>query len=151
MFSTLGIFLLYGVALATPALTPELNSKATGYMEWLLEVSFTGEQRQQYRRILDDTWRSGNQGAIDGVVSMANAYEKLATMSDADRSAKREKVQTEFVRLLRTATDNDSRWLLGLYEAAHATNSATPGSSGVLTGRWTNGRISTTARTRLRD
>jgi len=141
MFSKLGILLLCGVAFGAPALTPELNSNATGYMEWLLNISFNGEQRQQYRRILEDTWRSGNQGAIDGVISMANAYEKLSTLGEGERTAKREKMQTEFVRLLRGASDQDSRWLLSLYEAAH-TSRPSAATNGTLAGRWTNGRIS---------
>jgi hypothetical protein len=148
MFTTLGIFLLYGVAMAAPTpLTPEVNSNATGYMEWLLDVSFNGEQRQQYGRILEDTWRSGNKGAINGVLSMAGAFEKLSTLTDNERAAKREKMQAEFVRLLRTANDSDSKWLLGLYESAHASPTSVAAASssasgGALSGRWTNGRIS---------
>lgn len=146
---------VHGLAMAGAALTLELADNATRYMEWLLEVSFTADQRQQYQQILAQTWRGKNQGAIDGVTAMARAQEKLASMSDSERAAIREKLQGEFVRMLRAASDNDSRWLLGLYESAHkgqmpatvtpvsavSTPAAAQG-GGPLVGRWTNGRVS---------
>ncbi|MBL8212316.1 MAG: hypothetical protein JNK87_16495 [Bryobacterales bacterium] len=128
-----------GVLLAGQPLADTVADSATGYMEWLLEVKFNGEQRQRYRRILEATFAGGNSGAINGVVSMAKAYDRLASETEQAREAKREVPQREFVKLLRQAGDEDSRWLLAIHESRVA---AAAGRAGGLSGRWTNGRVS---------
>jgi hypothetical protein len=129
--------MLLSVALlaVVSALTPELTADATSYMEWMLDVRFTPADRDRYRGILEGMWRSGNDGATGAAVSMASAWRNMSALPESERNAKRERVQTEFVRLLSNATDDDSRWLLGLYQAGR--RSDVP-----LTGRWTNGRVS---------
>lgn len=131
---------LAGLLLAGQPLPDGVAESATGYMEWLLEVKFSGEQRQRYRRILESTFAGGNSGAINGVVSMAKAYDRMASETEQARAAKREVPQREFVKLLRQAGDEDSRWLLAMHESREKASGATRG--GGLSGRWTNGRVS---------
>lgn len=139
---------------ARPALTPEMADRATNYMEWLLDARFTADQRQQYRQSVVDTFRSRNQAAIDGLMSMIQAETKMESMSEAERASKREKIQPQFLALLRADPKAEgTSWLLGIYEAAHSgasqqaavpVRNVSAGSvSGELLGKWGTGRIST--------
>jgi hypothetical protein len=111
-------------------LTPETADHATAYMEWVLEVHFTAEQRQQYRQMLAGIWPN----SAEAIVKMARVHEGLGTVDESERVRMRATAQREFVRLLESASDDPSRWLLGVYRAAH-------GPAGLL-GRWSNGHVS---------
>ncbi|MEZ5403813.1 MAG: hypothetical protein R2729_29305 [Bryobacteraceae bacterium] len=128
--------LLAGWTFAAPP-PEEVIESATGYMEWMLDVRFTAPQRARYQGILESTLAAPNGGAGEAVSAMARTYDHLGTMSPSDKSALREKACGEFTRLLREASDPDSRWLLRIYDSRR------PGPSpSALTGRWTNGRVS---------
>lgn len=114
-------------------LTVETADHATGYMEWVLEARFTAEQRQQYQQMLSAMWPNSSQA----IVKMAWVHERLGSMDDGERARMRATAQREFVRLLEGAGDEQSRWLLGIYRGAHASN--VPAG---LTGRWTDGHVS---------
>jgi hypothetical protein len=135
---------------AQPPLTLETANHATGYMEWMLDVRFTAEQRQRYQRILAEMWRTEDQDARNALGTMAATYQRLAAMSDPERLRMRAATQQQFLRILESAGDDSSRWLLDLYRTAH------PGPAGAsgppeppptepapgLVGRWTDGHIS---------
>src|SRR4051794_16098688 len=112
-------FLILSAVGAAADLTLELANNAVNYMEWLLDVTFTAEQSQRYQQILAETWRGRNQGAKDGVISMAKGMEKIRSMGESEQAAVRAKVQPDFLRLLEKANDSDSRWILSIYQAAH--------------------------------
>jgi hypothetical protein len=118
-------------------LTLEVADHATGYMEWVLDARFTGEQRQQYQQILVTMWPNSS----EAIVKMARVHEGLGAIEESERMRMRAAAQREFVRLLETATDEPSRWLLAIYRSAHqAGGGAAPPAA--LLGRWTDGHIS---------
>ena len=119
-------------------MTAELAENATGYMEWVLEVRFTAAQRQQYQQMLAEMWRGGNQGSTDAVVKMAMVYDRLSQLGENERAQMRSGSQQQLVKLLETAADDQSRWLLGIYRAAHQPSQT----SAAPLGRWIDGHIS---------
>src|ERR1044071_1787596 len=131
-----------------PPLTLDMVDHATGYMEWMLEVRFTAEQRQRYQQTLADMWRGNNQGTQDAIVTMAQVHEKLYQIPEAERAQKRAATQREFIRLLETANDDSSRWLMSIYRAAHSGGGVSapapqsqwqqPAGSSALLGRWSD-------------
>ncbi|HVX29957.1 MAG TPA: hypothetical protein VHA53_05715 [Nitrolancea sp.] len=122
-----------------PSLTPEIAEHATGYMEWVLDAPFTADQRQRYGRILAEMWR-GSQGSRETIAGMARIHRMLPQLDESQRNETHAASQKEFVRLLESATDDDSRWLLAIYRDARDGRPA-PRSSAPL-GRWTDGHIS---------
>lgn len=135
---TLLLTCLAAAGAANPPLPAPVAQHATAFIEWIFEFQFTPEQRERYRQILNQTWNGSNQGAIDAVQSMARAHENLPNLPESDRNALRTRFRSEFTRLLRTASDPDSQWLLSV-AASPVTNAP---AANPLTGRWTNGRIS---------
>lgn len=131
------LFLLCASAFPQPGIPPETAGQATGYMEWMLDARFTPDQRRHYHEILAGLWA----GSKDAILSMARAHETLASYDEAKRSQLRAARQPEFLRLLAAATDDSSRWLFALYRAAHP-DASPAAASGSLTGRWTDGHIS---------
>jgi hypothetical protein len=125
-------FLLLVPALAQPTpISAETAHQATGYMEWMLDARFTAEQRLHYQQILAKLWS----GSPEAISAMARANQTLAGLDEGQRSQLRAEKRPQFPRLLETASDEDSRWLLGIYRAAHSSSSAP-------LGRWTDGYIS---------
>ena len=112
-------------------LTLEVVEHATGYMEWMLDARFSAEQRQHYQQMLARMWRGG---AADAIAKMAQVHEALNSVSDGERAQKLAAAQKSFIRLLESAGDEDSRWLLGIHRGART-------DAGLL-GRWTDGHIS---------
>lgn len=124
-----------------PPLTQEMMDQATAYMEWILDARFTPVQDREYKESLAAIWRGADQEAIDGVVSMTNAYPQLLRLTPEQQSQVKEKLQGQFLAMLRQSReDQAARWLLGIYESAHR---ASVGGSGAYLGRWSTGRIST--------
>jgi hypothetical protein len=119
-------------------------------MEWVLDARFTAEQRQRYQQMLAEMWR-GNQSSRDAITSMARVHESLPGLDENRRTQMRAEQQRAFLGLLEKAEDESSRWLLGIYRAAHsqapapaAGRAATPepAAGSALLGRWTDGYIS---------
>src|SRR5262245_34199661 len=91
-----------------PPLTLDMVDHATGYMEWMLEVRFTADQRQRYQQTLADMWRGNHQGSQDAIVKMAQVHEMLGQIPEGERAQKRAATQREFIRLLESAGDDNS-------------------------------------------
>jgi hypothetical protein len=132
-----------------PPLTLETAEHATAYMEWMLDARFTAEQRQRYQQVLAAMWRM--EGTNQAIVTMARVHEQLTGMNEGERERMRAATQEDFLRLLESANDGDSRWLLDIYRVARSgrpvdstvtaprpANVAPP----ALLGRWTDGHIS---------
>lgn len=131
--------------------TYETANHATGYMEWILDVRFTADQRQLYQEMLAEMW-GGSQSSADAIGKMASAHEMLIDLDKSKQERMRGEKQPQFVRLLESASDDKSRWLLSIYQDAHRGSSAPAetlvaspqpaGRSGAPLGRWTDGYIS---------
>jgi hypothetical protein len=134
------LFCVPGLAENDP-ISLDTANHATGYMEWILEARFTAEQRDQYQQMLAGMWREGSKNSIS---AMARAHETLQTMDESKRAQMRAEKQPQFVRLLEGATDDKSRWLLGIYRAAHSQPAVARDvpTAGAPLGRWTDGQIS---------
>jgi hypothetical protein len=154
MLARAGALVLLSVAVYAerPPLTLEMADHATGYMEWMLEVRFSAEQRYRYQQTLAEMWRGSDQGAKDAIAKMALVHEKLSRIGESEQAQKRATSQKEFIRLLETASDDNSRWLLAIYRSAHngvpqpaaavMPVSRPAQTSAALRGRWTDGHIS---------
>src|SRR4051794_14892927 len=102
------------------ALPAEGADHATAVMEWVLDVQFSPAQRMHYQEMLGKMWRSGGKGSDDAIAGMARAHQALADVRDSERDRMRATKQQDFVRLLESGTDDNSRWLLSVYREAHS-------------------------------
>jgi hypothetical protein len=142
------IFCSVSIRAERPSLTPEMAHHATGYMEWILDARFDSEQRQHYHEILAGMWLGNDQGARDAIVKMARVHEQLPGISEGERARMHDTMQKEFLRVLETGRDESSRWLMGIYYAAHnsapqvlTVSAAAPAGAAPL-GRWMDGHVS---------
>src|SRR5436190_4855529 len=97
------LLLSFSIHAERPPLTLELADHATGYMEWMLEMRFTAEQRQRYQQILAEMWHGSNQGSSDAIMTMARVHENLAGATEGERARMLGGVRKEFVGLLESA------------------------------------------------
>jgi tetratricopeptide (TPR) repeat protein len=111
-----------GTALAPgdPPLTADMASRAQRFFEWSLGVQFTDEERGALRILLVDTWQTGDQDGIQGVLDILAYDEQVSALSDEERAAQREATETALLEQLRTEPeDGSAKWLLEVYDAAH--------------------------------
>jgi|GEM_PF-2795215 len=122
------IFLLLALgAMELPAkssIPSETAAHASGYIQWVFDVTFSPAEQVRYNKILADMWRGSNKGAIEAVKQMADMHQRLDQVDAAKREQLRVTVRKELLALFEQAEDEDSRWLLSVYRAAHSQGEA---------------------------
>lgn len=102
--------------------TPLRQSEVKGlieFYEWAFETRFTDSQREQFQVYTANEYRNdvaANRKTIDYINS---ALPKILTADQNVQRKTREELLSELVPEMRKNTDENSRMLLGIYEAAH--------------------------------
>jgi hypothetical protein len=103
-----------------PPLTVELSDRATDFIEWLLDVPLTTEQRQTIREALIETWKGPDRENVQGVLDLLQLEAQVKELGEPQRLALREQLQPALVQQLRESPqDEGARWLLAIYETGH--------------------------------
>lgn len=111
---------------AKSAIPSETAAHASGYIQWVFDVTFSPAEQVRYNKILADMWRGSNKGAIEAVKQMADMHQRLDQIDATKREQLRVAVRKELLALFAQAEDEDSRWLLSVYQAAHPQGENTP-------------------------
>ncbi len=124
----LDVFLWAGVPAANAATPPPGTiEKATAWMEWLLDVPFTAEQKQHYQQDLAATFRSENKKGMDGILKSAAMQDQLAAMTEKERETIQLRTQGPLLQSLRAnSNDAGAKWLLEIYSAGHPSSEDQP-------------------------
>lgn len=108
---------------ATQPLTLRTVNQANDFLEWLLDVPFTHDQRQRVGQYLVDAWAGGNQEGIDAVQSIVEIRKKLDALTPEQKAFAREAARAEALKVWREDArtgDSMARMMVDLYDAAHA-------------------------------
>jgi hypothetical protein len=123
-------------------LTAEIAEKTASFFEWALDLRFTPQQRNEYQQMLIHDWATPQKRK--SIVEFQSVIDKLwASPPETRERFKGQFSQALLESLRKERSDEQARWLLAIYEAAHrgATGAQIPTSfSGMaakeLTGKW---------------
>lgn len=135
-----------------PALTTAMTDKTAEFFEWALDVHFTPEQAGQYRAMVIRDWSAPQKRK--STLEFLPVIDKLW----ASTPETRDRVKAQFSRDLLDSLgknrndDEESRWLLAIYDGAHRVSVAHSISTGVnsgsaarvLTGKWRSTSVAAT-------
>lgn len=108
------------LAPGNPPLTRQGLYRFTGFVEWLLEVPLTTDQKQLVEQSLRDAWAKGDQEEITGYVETLGVEAQVAAATPEQRRLIREQALPDVLQELRSKPDDEgARWALGVYEAGH--------------------------------
>jgi hypothetical protein len=90
------------------------------FYEWMFETKFTASQRERMRELNEADFRRDAAGSRKSLDDLLNNWSQVKA-ADAERQRRtREAVLPSFVAELKRTSDNeDSQFLLGVYNAAH--------------------------------
>jgi hypothetical protein len=113
-----------------PPLTFDMVQRATNFFQWLLDAPLTPEQQQQFRSAVAQSWLSGRQDEIQSTLQVIQFSDQvLISKSVTEREIVRQTVQPKYLAQMRAQPNNDlSRWVLGIYDAAHKPIATSPDS-----------------------
>jgi hypothetical protein len=106
----------------TPALTQDMVDTWRRFVEWVLDVRLTEQQRQEYQHLFINDWKKSHQAAKDYLLKTATAglLGQLPLLNDHTRNLLRAEVRPKVLADLRNGSGAElSRWLLAIYESAH--------------------------------
>ena len=103
-----------------PALTEGMVNRLTDFFEWVLQAPVTVQQGTELRGMLVESWTKGDRAEIDGMNEILGIEAQVVEHPPAERDLLREQIQPALLVALRNQPDDvGSRWVLGVYEAAH--------------------------------
>jgi hypothetical protein len=99
----------------------EVLDQWTAYAEWLLDVSFTKQQREQFQEMFRTDWQKLEPSARAAFLSEngSGLPSQLPRLSNYQRDLKRNQRLTPFLASLQSSDSASASWLLGVYKAAH--------------------------------
>jgi hypothetical protein len=111
------------LAKGEPPLTEGTAERCRLYFEWLFGFEFTAAERKALRDLFVDEWARKDKDAMDGTVSIAFQYGRLAAYRPADRALIRAFDLPAGLTVMREtgAKDKTNVWLLARYDEKHPT------------------------------
>lgn len=103
-----------------PPLTRQGLDRFTYFIEWLLDVPLTRQQKQLVETSFLQAWEKQDAAEIQGYVDVLDMETQVSTLPKEQRLLVREQAQPQVVELLRSQPEDEgARWLLGIYESGH--------------------------------
>lgn len=109
------------LAPGNPALTQAMLNKYSGFIEWLLEIRFSRQERQQFNEYIIQHWKNQDQEEIRSALEAIQSAEGIEKIKPVERDLYRQEMLKTVLPSMRDSAQNDpeTRWLLGLYEQEH--------------------------------
>jgi hypothetical protein len=104
------------------ALTRGAVERVTELFEWLFDLELTKAQGAALRELLIDEARRGDKEALEGTLSLARIWGRVARLNVTDRRLVRAEFLPQYVADMTSpagAGDKTNRWLLALYQSAY--------------------------------
>lgn len=107
------------LAQGNPPLTQATVDTVTDFLEWLIEVPFTEEQRQIVARDMIASWKRNDRADIQGAHDLLKLHSQLSTMSAEQKALARQAAQPELIKTARAENDAVARMIVQAYDAGH--------------------------------
>lgn len=114
------------LAQGNPPLTQSMLDRTSDFLEWLLDIDLSSEQKSTLKKIIERAWHTQNQAEIKSTLDLVNMHGELLKMSKSERDAKKAEIQSPILEGLRKETGDElSRMMVSAYDSAHASASTT--------------------------
>jgi hypothetical protein len=107
------------LAQGNPPLTQATVDSVTDFVEWLIEVPFTEEQKQVIAREMVDSWKKNVRDDIQGTQDILKMRAQLSAMSPEQKALARQQAQPQLIKAARSETDAIAKMIVQVYDAAH--------------------------------
>ena len=107
------------LAPGTPPLTQATVDQVADFLEWLLEVPFTDEQRRMIARNMIESWTKNDREEINGIEEVVKLRAQLSEMTRQQKELARQAAQPELIKQARGETDPVAKMIVEVYDAAH--------------------------------
>jgi hypothetical protein len=105
-----------------PPLTHDIVAQWRRFIEWVLDLRLTEDQRQKCETLFINDWKALGQTAKDGILKVFTdgLPTQLPLLSNFSRNLLRAQRQPKYLADLRQSSGREfSNWLLAIYESAH--------------------------------
>jgi hypothetical protein len=102
--------------------TPLTNGtvdQLAGLVEWLFDLELTRTQAAALQGLLIDEARRGDREALEGSLTQARVWGRVARLNETDRRLLRAVVLPQYAAGLAGSSDKTDRWLFALYQSAN--------------------------------
>jgi hypothetical protein len=107
------------LAPGTPPLTQAKVDQVADFLEWLLEVPFTDEQRRMIAGNMIESWKKNDREEINGIEQVVQLRGQLSAMTRQQKELARQAAQPELIKQARNETDPVAKMIVQVYDAAH--------------------------------
>jgi hypothetical protein len=107
------------LAKGTPPLTQAKVDQVADFLEWLLDVPFTDEQRRMIAGNMIESWKKNDREEIKGIEDVVKFRAQLSGMSKEQKELARQAAQPELIKQARDETDPVAKMIVQVYDAAH--------------------------------
>jgi hypothetical protein len=107
------------LAKGDPPLTQATVDAITDFLEWLIEVPFTEEQKTMIADNMIDSWKRNDRADIDGTLQALKLRAQLSQMTPQQKILARQAAQPELIKAARKETDPVAKMIVQVYEAGH--------------------------------
>lgn len=103
----------------TPPLTQATVDQVADFVEWLIEVPFTDQQRQMIAQNMIDSWKKNDREEINSIEDVLKLRGQLSEMPKQQKELARQAAQPELIKQARKETDPTAKMIVQVYDAAH--------------------------------
>jgi hypothetical protein len=116
-----GMHLTDAIVLAKgdPPLTQATVDAITDFLEWLIEVPFTEEQKTMIAGNVIDSWKRNDRGEIEGTLQALTLRAQLSQMTPQQKALARQAAQPELIKAAHKESDPVAKMIVQVYEAGH--------------------------------
>ena len=105
------------LAKGDPPLTQATVDAITDFLEWLIEVPFTEEQKAMIAGNITDSWKRNDREEIEGTLEALKLRAQLSQMTPQQKAVARQAAQPELIKAARQETDPVAKMIVQVYEA----------------------------------
>jgi hypothetical protein len=105
------------LAKGDPPLTRATVDSITDFLEWLIEVPFTEEQKAMIAGNMTDSWKRNDRADIEGTLEALKLRAQLSQMTPEQKALARQAAQPELIKAARKETDPVAKMIVQVYEA----------------------------------
>jgi len=105
------------LAKGDPPLTQATVDAITDFLEWLIEVPFTQEQKTMIAGNITDSWKKNDRAEIEGTLEALKLRAQLSQMTPQQKAVARQAAQPELIKAARQEADPVAKMIVQVYEA----------------------------------
>ena len=107
------------LAEGNPPLTQATVDEVSDFLEWLMEVPFTEDQRKLIEQNIVESWKKNDRADIEGTLEVRKLRAQLSAMTSEQKQLARQAAQPELIKAAQKETDAVAKMIVQVYENAH--------------------------------